>query len=138
MNRIIGVDYGSKRTGISITDSLQIIATPLKTVPTNSLIVHLDHLIDKYSVEIVVFGNPVNLNLLENQISSHLKGFITRFKQKYPNIQVVNIDERYTSKIAKQSILQSGLPKNKRKNKDLIDKISATIILQNYLDYNKL
>lgn len=135
MGKALGIDFGTKRTGIAITDAMQIIATGLSTVPTNSLDAFIDDIVVKEKIECFVVGDPKNLDGSATDSTGHVNGFVKRLKQKFPTIPVHQIDERFTSKIAKQSILASGVKKKGRQNKALVDEVSATIILQNYLDY---
>ena len=135
MGKALGIDYGTKRTGIAITDAMQIIANGLITVPTHTLDDFISNLVQKETVECFVVGDPKNLDGSATDSTGHVNGFVKRLKQKFPTIPVHQIDERFTSKIAKQSILASGVKKKGRQNKALVDEVSATIILQNYLDY---
>ena len=135
MGKALGVDFGTKRTGIAITDSMQLIAGGLTTVLTHLLDDFLADLVKKESIECFVVGDPKNLNGNDTNSTAHVNGFVKRLQKKYPEISVYKIDERFTSKIAKQSILASGIKKKARQNKALVDEVSATIILQNYLDY---
>ena len=135
MGKVLGIDYGTKRTGLAITDATQLIASGLTTVLTHDLDSFISDLVSKEDISSFVVGKPVNLDGSSTDSTSHVNGFIKRLKQKYPTISVHQIDERFTSKIAKQSILASGMKKQERQNKALVDKVSATIILQNYLDY---
>ncbi len=135
MGKALGIDFGTKRTGIAITDAMQIIATGLSTVPTNSLDAFITYIVVKENIECFVVGDPKNLDGSATDSTGHVNGFVKRLKQKFPTIPVCQIDERFTSKIAKQSILASGVKKKGRQNKALVDEVSATIILQNYLDY---
>ena len=135
MGKTLGIDFGTKRTGIAITDAMQIIATGYSTVPTNSLDAFITDVVVKEKIECFVVGDPKNLDGSATDSTGHVNGFVKRLKQKFPTIPVHQIDERFTSKIAKQSILASGVKKKRRQNKSLVDEVSATIILQNYLDY---
>ena len=134
MGKCLGIDFGLKRTGISISDEFAKIAFPLKTVQSDSLINILQDIIKTESIEKIIIGKPYdlkgNLPVLEENIISLIK----LLKTKFPNILVFRIDERFTSKIAKQTIAISGASKIKRRNKENIDKISATLILQSYLN----
>ena len=134
MGKAIGIDYGTKRTGIAITDVMQIIATGLTTISTHELDKFIAEMIDKDDISCFVIGSPINLDGSKTDITSHVDGFVKRLKHQYSRIPVHHIDERFTSKIAKRSILMSGVKKKVRQNKELVDKISATIILQDYLD----
>lgn len=135
MGIVLGIDYGTKRTGIAITDPMRIIASGLTTVSTNSLEDFIDDIVIKKDINCFVVGKSINLDGGYNQVSDHVNGFIKRLRKKYPEIEIHEIDERFTSKIAKRSILESGVNKKKRRNKALVDQVSATIILQDYLDY---
>ena len=134
MGKCLGIDFGLKRTGISISDEFNKIAFPLKTVQSDNLISILQDIIKTESIEKIIIGKPYdlkgNLSVLEKNIISLIK----LLKTKFPNILVFRIDERFTSKIAKQTIAISGASKIKRRNKENIDKISATLILQSYLN----
>ena len=135
MGKALGIDFGTKRTGIAITAAMQIIATGHSTVPTNSLDAFITDIVVKEKIECFVVGDPKNLDGSATDSTGHVNGFVKRLKQKFPTIPVHQIDERFTSKIAKQSILASGVKKKGRQNKALVDEVSSTIILQNYLDY---
>ena len=135
MGKALGIDYGTKRTGIAITDSLQIIASGLTTIPTHLLDEFISDIVKKEDVDFFVVGDPKNLNGTKTNNTSHVNGFVKRLTKLYPIIPVHLVDERFTSKIAKQSIISSGISKKGRQNKELVDEVSATIILQNYLYY---
>jgi len=135
VGKALGIDYGTKRTGIAITDAMQIIASGLTTVATHTLTDFIADIVIKENIECFVVGEPKNLDGSATDSTGHINGFIKRLKQQHPPIPVHQIDERFTSKIAKQSILASGVKKKGRQNKALVDEVSATIILQSYLDY---
>jgi putative holliday junction resolvase len=135
MGKALGIDYGTKRTGIAITDAMQIIATGLTTVATHTLDDFIADIVLKENIDCFVVGDPKNLDGTNTDSTAHVSGFVKRLQKLYPTTLVHQIDERFTSKIAKQSILSSGVKKKSRQNKALVDKLSATIILQNYLDY---
>ena len=135
MGKALGIDYGTKRTGIAITDAMQIIASGLTTVAKHTLTDFIADIVIKENIECFVVGEPKNLDGSATDSTGHINGFIKRLKQQYPPIPVHLIDERFTSKIAKQSILASGVKKKERRNKALVDEVSATIILQSFLDY---
>ena len=135
MGKALGIDYGTKRTGIAITDALQIIATGLTTVATHTLDDFIADIVLKEDIDCFVVGDPKNLDGTNTDSTAHVSGFVKRLQKLYPTTLVHQIDERFTSKIAKQSLLASGVKKKSRQNKALVDKLSATIILQNYLDY---
>lgn len=133
MSKIIAIDYGSKRVGVAITDSLRMIAFGLSTVLTEEIFIFLDKLINKENISEIVVGLPKNLDNSKNEISDEVSVFINKLNQKYQSIIINSLDERFTSKMAKKTILDSGVNKKKRRNKSLVDKVSATIILQSYL-----
>ena len=139
MSRILSIDYGRKRTGIAVTDVMQIIANGLTTVPTNELILFLRKYIQTEPVERIIVGFPRQMN---NEVSENMKNiepFICQLKKNFPDIPVEFVDERFTSVLAHKAMLDGGLKKKDRQNKALVDEISATIILQSYLEsrYNK-
>jgi len=133
--KAVGIDYGTKRVGISISDSSQIIATALCTVENKNIFSFLKDLIEKEEVDTIVIGEAKNLDNTETDSSKQIYLFIKKLKNQFPKVNIQTIDERFTSKIAFQSIIDSGIKKKKRQNKSLIDKVSATIILQDYLSY---
>ena len=137
MGRIMSIDYGHVRSGIAVTDSLRITANALTTVITKNIFDFLDTYLSKEIIDILVVGYPRNLKYELADITKEIDIFISKFSEKYPNIKVELIDERFTSKMAFQTMIHSGIGKKARQNKALIDKISATIILENYLDWNK-
>ncbi|MGB2086682.1 MAG: Holliday junction resolvase RuvX [Flavobacteriaceae bacterium] len=134
MGRLIAVDYGEKRTGLATTDPLQIIASGLTTLSTNEVIPFLKTYCENNTVECCIVGLPKQLNNTPSQIEPQIKDFITRLSQAIPALKIERYDERFTSKIAFQSMIAGGVKKQKRKNKELVDKISATLLLQSYLD----
>jgi putative holliday junction resolvase len=133
MSRILSIDYGQKRTGIAVTDELQIIASGLTTIPSASAIDFLKEYFLKEDVSLVLIGEPKQMNGEPSESASIIKGFVTHFTNHFPEMKVVRVDERFTSKMAFQTMIDSGLKKNQRKNKALLDEISATIMLQDYL-----
>ena len=133
----MSIDYGHVRCGLAVTDSLLITSNALTTVSNKELFVFLDNYLSKEQVDILVVGYPRNLKNELAVITKEIDVFIARFSEKYPKIKVELIDERFTSKLAFQTMIDSGISKKARQNKALIDKISATIILENYLDWNK-
>ena len=136
MGRILALDYGTKRTGIAVTDELQIIASGLTTVETRNLMEFLKEYISKELVELFIIGEPKQMNNQASESEASIKLFITKLTKAIPNIPIIRVDERFTSKMAFKTMIDSGLKKNQRKNKALVDEISATLILQSYL-YNK-
>ncbi len=135
MGKLLGIDYGAKRTGIAMTDSMQIIASGLTTVDTHKLDDFISNIVVKEDIECFVVGDPKNLDGTYTDNTRDVNSFVKKLKKLYPGILLRQIDERFTSKIAKQSILASGIKKQARQNKALVDEVSATIILQNYLDF---
>jgi putative Holliday junction resolvase len=136
MPRILAIDYGEKRTGIAVTDELQIIASGLTTVKTNELIKFLIDYTNKEQVELFIVGQPKQMNNSDSESEKHILSFLKQLEKSLPKIPIKRIDERFTSKIAFQTMIDSGLKKKQRRNKGLVDEISATIILQSYL-YSK-
>ncbi|MCH4551020.1 Holliday junction resolvase RuvX [Aestuariibaculum lutulentum] len=136
MARILAIDYGIKRTGIAVTDELQIIASGLTTVNTSELLSFLKDYTSKENVELFVVGEPKQMDNTASESEVLIAPFLEKLNKQFPNIPVYRVDERFTSKMAFQTMIDSGLKKNQRKNKALIDEISATLILQSYL-YSK-
>ena len=134
MVKALGIDYGQQRVGIAISDTSQIIASALCTIHATTIFNFLDDLIEKESVSCIVVGEPKNLDGSPTDSTKITADFVEKLTRKYPQITVKSVDERFTSKIAKQSILDAGTKKMKRKNKTLVDKVSAAIILQSFLD----
>ena len=137
MGQIMGIDYGKKRVGIAVTDDMQIIASGLETVENAKLFDFLKRYYQANKVDAVVVGLPTNLQGNASEIEKDILAFIRVFEREFPAIPVHRMDERFTSKLASLYISQSGMSKKKREDKALIDKISATIILQNYLQQIK-
>ena len=133
MGRILAIDYGTKRTGIAVTDELQLIASGLTTVDTHTLMPFLSTYFCNETVDVIVIGEPIQKDGTASSVEGNIQNFIKGFKVKFPEIPIVRVDERYTSKMAFQTMIDSGLKKKQRKNKALVDEISATIILQQYL-----
>jgi putative Holliday junction resolvase len=133
MARIMAIDYGSKRVGIAVSDPLQIIATGLTTVHSKDVIDFLKKYILKEPVECIVVGEPKRLNNEPSDSARFIDPFVVHLKRSFPGIKVERLDERFTSKMAFQTMIDSGLKKKDRQNKELVDEISATIILQDYM-----
>ena len=133
MARILSIDYGLKRTGIAVTDPLKIIATGLTTVASNELITFLKDYFSREEVELIIIGEPKNWDDTATHATPLVEKFIKDLQKNFPAMPVIKVDERYTSKMAKDSILEMGLTKKKRRDKKLVDKIAATILLQEYL-----
>ena len=137
MSRILCFDYGTKRIGIAVTDELRIIASPLVTCDTYEIFNFVDQYISKHYIELFLVGMPLDLRGKPTDATKLTKSFISSLSKKYPNINVDTYDERFTSKIAKDSLIELGKTKKYRRNKRNIDKISASIILQSYLTRKK-
>lgn len=133
MARLLAIDYGTKRTGIAITDEFQIIASGLTTVDTKQLLPFLKEYISKEKVELFIIGEPKQMNNEVSESEANILPFIEKLSKAIPEVPIVRVDERFTSKMAFQTMIDSGLKKNQRKNKALVDEISATIILQSYM-----
>lgn len=134
MGRILAIDYGKKRTGIAVTDVLQIIATPLQTFPSEEVITFLKHYTSTEVVDEFVVGMPVTLKNEDSDIAPLVRAFVAELQKNFPDKNVVLADERFTSKMAMDAMIQGGMKKSERRNKANVDKISATIILQSYLE----
>lgn len=138
MARLLSIDYGKKRTGIAVSDPLQLIANGLTTVETSKLFDFLTAYLQKEEVEGIVVGLPKQMN---NELSENMKRiepFVNRLRKIYPHIPVEYFDERFTSMMAQQTMIDGGLKKKARRNKALVDEISATIILQGYMESKKM
>ena len=133
MPRILSIDYGQKRTGIAITDEMQIIASGLTTIPSETVIDFLKIYFAKEKVEKVIIGEPKQMNGLPSESTAMIDKFIEKFVFFFPEMLFEKVDERFTSKIAFQTMIDSGLSKKQRQNKGLIDEVAATILLQDYL-----
>ncbi|NNE01907.1 MAG: Holliday junction resolvase RuvX [Eudoraea sp.] len=133
MGRIIALDYGKVRTGIAITDELQLIASGLTTVPTKELLPFLKEYVAKEAVDTFVIGEPKQMDNTPSESEVLIQDFLKKLRQVFPAIPIVRQDERFTSKMAVQSMVASGMKKKQRRNKEMIDEISATLILQAYL-----
>ena len=136
MPRIIAIDFGTKRTGIAVTDELQLIASGLTTVATKELMKFLKDYLSAENVEAMVIGEPKRMNNEASDVEEHIIRFRESVEKAHPSLKIIRQDERFTSKMAFQTMIDSGIGKKKRQNKALVDQISATIILQDYL-YNK-
>ncbi len=133
MARILSIDYGMKRTGLAVTDPLQIIATGLTTVATRDLISFLKNYFANEPVELIIIGEPKNLDDSDTHASPLVEKFIKELQKVFPAIPIKRVDERYTSKMAKQAMIDMGMKKMQRRNKALVDEIAATIMLQEYM-----
>ena len=133
MSRIISIDYGAKRTGLAVTDPLQIIATGLTTVESKQLIPFLKDYFAREEVELIIIGEPKNWDDTDTHATALVEKIIKQLEKNFPKIPIKKVDERYTSKMAKDAMLEMGLKKMQRRNKKLVDEIAATIMLQEYL-----
>ena len=133
MPRIICIDYGLKRTGLAVTDPFQIIATGLMTIESKKLIPFLKDYFSKEEVELVIIGMPLNLDDSPTDITGQVKKFITAYQKFFPSIPIKEVDERYTSKLASQAMVEMGMKKKARQNKGMVDEIAATMMLQEYM-----
>ncbi len=133
MSRILAIDYGTKRVGIAVTDTLQIIATGLTTVHSKDILTYLKLYLEKEIVERIVIGYPISLQNTATEMTKQVDQFKKQLQKQFPLVQIELFDERYTSVIAHQTLLMSGVSKKARADKNTIDMISATILLQNYL-----
>ena len=137
MGRILAIDYGQKRVGLAVTDELKIIANALTTVHSKDVISFLKDYISKEKLELFVIGEPKQMNNSPSESAKFVEIFIKKLKKEFPEIKIKKFDERFTSKIAFQSMIDSGLKKKDRRNKEIIDRVSATLILQSYLEANQ-
>ncbi|MBL7868839.1 MAG: Holliday junction resolvase RuvX [Flavobacterium lindanitolerans] len=137
MPRILAIDYGLKRTGIAVTDEMQIIASGLTTIPSETAITFLKDYFAKEKVERVLIGEPKKMDYRPSESAKLIEAFVEKFKNNFPDLPFERVDERFTSKMAFQTMIDSGLKKKQRQNKALIDEISATIMLQDYLSRKK-
>jgi putative Holliday junction resolvase len=137
MSRILAIDYGIKRTGIAVTDEMQMIAFGLTTIPSETAITFLKDYFSKEKVACVIVGEPKQMDGTPSQSAEIINAFVVKFQAAFPEMPVNRVDERFTSKIAFQTMIDSGLNKKQRQNKALVDEIAATIILQDYLRYKK-
>ena len=134
MARILSIDYGLKRTGIAVTDPLQIIASGLTTISSPDLIRYLKDYTSREAVELIIIGEPKNLDDSATHATPLVEKVIKQLEKSFPAIPIRRVDERFTSKMAKDSMLEMGLSKKQRRNKALVDEIAATILLQEYLN----
>lgn len=137
MKRLVGIDYGKKRVGVAVSDPLMIFASPLETVPTANIINYLKTYTSKEEVEKFVVGYPVNMDNRPSEAALYVDGFLKQLKKAFPQIPVVLEDERFTSVLAFQSLIDSGVKKMDRRDKAAVDKVSAALILQTFMDRKK-
>ena len=133
MSRILCIDYGKKRTGIAVTDPLQIIATGLTTVDSHELISFLKKYFQQEEVELIVIGEPKNLDDSDTRATPLVNAIIKKLEKEFPKIPIKKVDERFTSKMAKQAMIEMGMKKKDRRNKRTVDEIAATIMLQEFM-----
>jgi putative Holliday junction resolvase len=133
MGRILCIDYGGKRTGIAVTDPLQIIATPLTTIPSNTLVSFLKNYVAKEAVDLILIGEPYNLDQTATHATPLVHKAIQNLKKNFPGIPIQTVDEQYTSKMASKAMVEMGMKKKQRQVKENVDQIAATIMLQTYL-----
>tara|TARA_B110000444_G_C18685284_1_gene521667 strand:+ start:48 stop:464 length:417 start_codon:yes stop_codon:yes gene_type:complete len=138
MTRLLALDYGTKRVGIAVTDEHQMIASGLCTVRTHDCMDFLIEYLSKESVSTIVMGMPKNLRNQNTDATPYVKGFAKQIRKQFPEMKVELIDERFTSKIAFQSMIDGGLKKKARQDKALVDEVSATLILQSYMEQQKI
>lgn len=134
MGRLLAIDYGTKRTGIAVSDTLKIIANGLTTVPTHTLFDFLKSYFEKEEVECVIVGFPKQMNNEDSNNMRHIRPFVNKLQKLYPTLKIEYYDERFTSVMAQRAMIEGGLKKKDRQNKALVDEISATIILQSYME----
>jgi putative Holliday junction resolvase len=134
LGRILAIDYGTKRTGIAITDPGKMIASPLETIPTHELMRYLDLYFKKEKVEVLVVGQPMKLDRSDSESMKPLRYFVQAFKKRFPSIRVEWMDERFTSKMAMDTLVAGGMKRSERRVKGNVDKVSAAIILQSWME----
>lgn len=133
MPRILAIDYGLKRTGIAVTDPLKIIAGALTTIDSSKLISFLDEYFKKETVELILIGEPKNLDNTDTHATLPVKRIIEEMQKKFPAVPIKTVDERYTSKMASRAMIDMGMKKKQRRDKGMVDRIAATIMLQEYM-----
>ena len=136
MPRIISIDVGTKRTGIAVTDEMQTIAFPLETIPTTQVMLFLQNYITTEKVSKIIVGYPLDIFNKATDATPFVEKFITQLKNKFPNLPILKVDEKFSSKNAVKEMVTMGMKKKQRQKKENIDLIAATIILQNYLQFN--
>lgn len=138
MGRILAIDFGLKRTGLAVTDPLKIIASPLETIQTDTLFDWLKSYTEQQDVEHIVIGLPTKLDQSDTHATKPVLSFVSQFKKVFPSIPISTMDERFTSKIARQTLILGGMKKKDRRKKENIDKVSASLILQSFLDQQNI
>ncbi len=137
MGRILAIDYGQKRVGLAVTDPLRIVANGLDTVSTNDVIDYLKRYMDREPVDKIVVGLPRQMNGEDSESMKYIRPFVKRLGKEFPGLEIVFVDERFTSVLAHKAMLDGGLRKKDRQNKALVDKISAVMILQTYMESSR-
>lgn len=137
MSRIVAIDYGKKRTGIAVSDTLQLIAGGLTTVPTSELLAFISNYVAREPVERIIVGMPRQMSGEDSENMKRIRPFVQTLRKQLPHIPVEYVDERFTSVLAHRTMLEAGLKKKERQNKALVDEVSAVIILQTYLESKK-
>jgi len=137
LGRIIAIDYGRKRTGIAVTDVMQMIANGLNTVPSHELLTFLENYLKSEQVDEIVVGYPMQMNNTPSEAVRYINPFIKQLVKKFPTTKINTFDERFTSKMAQQAMIDGGMKKSQRQVKGNVDKISAVILLQSYLEHKK-
>ena len=137
MGRILALDYGKKRTGVAVSDPLQIIANALETVPTAQLIPYLKQYMSRESVDTIVVGKPTRMDGTPSETFALIEPFVARLRREFPSVEVVYWDERFTSVLAHRAMIDGGVKKMARRDKAMVDRISATIILQGFMENKK-
>ncbi|WP_423127797.1 Holliday junction resolvase RuvX [Gaoshiqia sp. Z1-71] len=137
MGRILAIDYGKKRVGLAVTDPMKMIAGKLTTVPSHQIFDFLKEYFQKEDIEKIIIGYPLQMNNEASQSVLYINPFLKRFQKLYPDMPIEQVDERFTSKMAFQTMIDAGLKKKDRKNKGMIDAVSATILLQSYMEQQK-
>jgi len=135
--RVLAIDYGRKKVGLAVTDPYQIIANGMGTVPAHTILKYLKKYISEEEIETIVVGHPKQMNNTDSESMVYIKPFMEKLKVLFPEMNIEMMDERFTSKIAFQTMIDGGLKKKARRNKELVDSISATIILQSWLEKKK-
>lgn len=138
MSRILAIDFGQKKSGIAVTDELQIIASPLITVASSKLIDFLKNYTQQEEVSVMVVGEPKTMDYKPSDSTKYIAPFVGRLKKAFPDILIDRMDERFTSRMAFQAMIDGGLGKKARRNKELVDSISASLILQSYMEFKKI
>ncbi|MBQ6777595.1 MAG: Holliday junction resolvase RuvX [Paludibacteraceae bacterium] len=134
MGRILAIDYGKKRTGLAVTDILRLTANPLTTIPTGELISWLRNELNKGEIDLVIIGKPTQMNGQESESMNYIRPFMQTFRQTWPAMPLVEYDERFTSTLAHRAMIDGGMKRSQRRDKAVVDKIAACIILEGYLD----